>query len=154
MKRNAQRDQTLASQSQQNRSGVVTKAVFASIMMMTAVAILPVSVDAQQSLNQSQAALYLACVGVGTGGTLSPSLTPNTVAALLLMNQQTVSQAQSIPSLQGLTFIQLGQAMLNSMNTYEKKQLGCQHKCVQAALNLFQSQSRSSCLSIASGFAP
>lgn len=136
------------------RSNVVIKAFFASMMLIAVVAIAPSTVDAQQGLNQSQAALYLACVGVGTGGTLSTNVTPNYIAALLLMNQQTVSQAQSIPSLQGLTFVQLGQAMLNSMNTYEKKQLGCQKKCVQAALNLFQTQSKSSCLSIASGFAP
>jgi hypothetical protein len=131
----------------------VTKATFAMITMLVAIAIAPRTSLAQQNLNQNQAALYLACVGVGTGGTLSPNITPNTVTAILLMNQQTVSQAQSIPSLQGLNFVQLGQLMLNSMQTYEKKQLGCQRKCVQAALNLFQTQSQSSCLSIASGFA-
>lgn len=132
----------------------MTKTLFAAIAMLTAIAIVPRSIFAQQSLNQSQAALYLACVGVGTAGTLSPNITPNTVTALLLTNQQTVSQAQSIPSLQGLTFVQLGQAMVNAMKTYEKNQLGCQKKCVQAALNLFQTQNQSSCLSIASGFAP
>ena len=130
------------------------KVTISSIMLVAAIALAPMNVDAQQSLNQNQAALYLACVGVGTGGTLSTNVTPNVIAAMLLMNQQTVSQAQTIPSLQGLTFVQLGQAMLNSMKTYEKKQLGCQKNCTQAALTLFQTQSKSSCLSIASGFAP
>jgi len=131
----------------------VTKAVFA-LTMLAGLVLPSMSAQAQQSLNQNQAALYLACVGVGTVGTLSPNLSPNAVAALLLMNQQTVSQAQSIPSIQGLTFVQLGKAMLSAMKNYEKKQLGCQNQCVQAALNLFQTQSQSSCLSIASGFAP
>jgi hypothetical protein len=140
-------------QSQSKRRAIVIKPMFAAILLAAMIAMAPAKVCAQQNLNQNQAALYLSCIAVSTGGTLSTNITPNTLTALLLMNQQTVSQAQTLPALQGMTFIQLAQAMQNSMKNYEKNQLGCQKKCVQAALNLFQTQSQSSCLSIASGFA-
>ncbi len=138
------------------RSFVVMRRFVASIALVAAIGLMSAHASAQtvSGLNQQQAALYLACTGVATGGNLSPQITPNALAAEILVNQQLVNQAQSLPALQGLSFIQLSQVMSNSLKTYAKQQLGCTKKCTAAALNLFLTQNPGSCLSIASGFTP
>jgi len=139
------------------RSFVVMRRFVASIALVAGIGLTSAHAIAQTTpsgLNQQQAALYLACTGVATGGNLSPQITPNALAAEILVNQQLVSQAQSLPALQGLSFIQLSQVMSNSLKTYAKQQLGCTKKCTAAALNLFLTQNTNSCLSIASGFTP
>jgi hypothetical protein len=113
------------------------------------------SANAQASLNANQGALYLACVGVSTAGTLPVNLTPNLFAAAILTNQQTVSQAQSITSLQNMSFVQIGTLIDTNIKAYAVQQLGCSKKhCTEQALTLFLTQSPASCLTIASGFTP
>ncbi len=136
------------------RSLLVTKKVWGLAALAAAIALASPNANAQQNLNQAQSALYLACVATATEGNLSPNITPNSLAALLLVNQQVVSQAQSLPALQGMTFVQLQQLMSNSVKQYAQNQLGCTKKCTSAALNLFMTQNQSSCLAIASGFTP
>jgi hypothetical protein len=133
----------------------VRKAVFAMTVLAAGIALAsPAASAASLNLNQEQSAIYLACIAVAGAGNLSPQITPNTLAAQILLNQQVVSQMQSLPALQGMTFIQLGQLVPKSLKDYAKTQLGCTSKCTTVALNLFLTQSQSSCLSIASGFTP
>ncbi len=132
----------------------MTKRVWGLAVFAAAIALASPNANAQQSLNQGQSAVYLACVAAATGGNLSTNITPNSLAALLLLNQQVVSQANSLPALQGMTFVQLQQLVSDSVKEYAEKQLGCTKKCTKAAMNLFETQNQSSCLSIASGFTP
>jgi hypothetical protein len=132
----------------------VTRTVLGLTVLAAAIASASPLHAATLNLNQEQSAIYLACVAVATGGNLSTQITPNVLAAEILVNQQLVSQAQSLPALQGLTFIQLGRLISSSLRDYGQKQLGCTRKCTQQVLNLFVTQNQSSCLSIASGFAP
>ncbi len=132
----------------------VTKRILGLAVLAAAIALASPNANAQQSLNQGQAAVYLACIAAATGGNLSTNITPNSLAAALLLNQQVVSQAQSLPALQGMTFTQLQELISDSVKDYAKQQLGCTKKCTKAAMNLFETQNQSSCLSIASGFTP
>lgn len=132
----------------------MTKRVWGLAVLAAAIGLASANANAQQDLNQGQSAVYLACVAAATGKNLSTNITPNSIAALLLVNQQVVSQAQSLPALQGMNFIQLQELVSDSVKEYAQKQLGCTSKCTKAAINLFLTQNQSSCLAIASGFTP
>ena len=132
----------------------MTKIFFCAIAIAAAIAFGPTGANAQATLTAPQGALYLACISASTVGNLPVNLNPNVYAAAILTNQATVSQAQSITSLQNLTFLQLGQQVTTSIKVYGKKQLGCTHKCTSQVLSTFMSQNQASCLAIASGFTP
>lgn len=132
----------------------MTKTFLCAIAIAAAVAFGPGRANAQASLNAGQGALYLACIGAESVGNLPVNLPPNLYAGAILTNQNVVSQSQSITSLQGLTFVQLGQLISNSMKTYGKNQLSCTKKCTSQVLSTFQTQNQASCLAIASGFTP
>jgi hypothetical protein len=140
------------------RSRAVTKPLLCAIAIAAAIAFGPRGADAQSvsSLNENQAALYLGCIGASSVGNLPVNLPPNVYAAFILTNQAVVSQAQSITSLQGVTFVQLGKLIINNMKTYGSKQLICpkDKKCVGQVLTTFLTQNPASCLAIASGYAP
>ena len=134
----------------------MSKILLCAVAIAAAIAFGPRGAYAQSTLNQNQGALYLACIGSSTAGNLPVNLNPNLYAGVILTNQSVVSQSQSITSLQGLTFVQLGQLIVTNIKTYGNKQLGCQNskKCVAQVLTLFLTQNQASCLSIASGYAP
>src|SRR5208282_1373146 len=133
----------------EERSRAVTKTLLCAIAMAAAIAFGTGGANAQSALNQNQAALYLACIGTATIGTLPTNINPNVYAALILTNQEVVSQSQSITSLQGLTFVQLGQLIAKNMKTYGSKQLNCNKKCTGQVLTAFLTQNQTSCLAIA-----
>jgi hypothetical protein len=136
----------------------VSKTLLCAIAIAAAIAFAPRGANAQSvsSLNENQAALYLGCIGASSVGTLPVNLTPNVYAGFILTNQQVVSQAQSITSLQNVTFVQLGQLIIKNIKTYGTKQLICQksQKCVGQVITTFLTQNQASCLAIAAGFAP
>jgi hypothetical protein len=132
----------------------VRRTFFCAIAIVAAIAIGPRGASAQATLNQNQGALYLACIGAASVGNLPINLTPNLYAAAIITNQSTVSQAESITSLQGLTFVQLGELINTNIKTYASKQLNCTHKCTNQVLTAFMTQSQASCLAIAQGYAP
>ena len=138
----------------EERSRAVTKTLLCAIAIAAAIAFGPARANAQASLNQGQAAIYLACIGAASVGNLPVNLTPNLYAGAILTNQQVVSQAQSITSLEGLTFVQLGQLVTQNIKKYATKQLNCTHKCTNQVLTVFVTQNQASCLAIASGYAP
>jgi hypothetical protein len=142
------------STTREERSRAVSKILLCAIAIAAAIAFGPGGANAQATLNQGQGALYLACIGASSVGNLPVNLNPNLYAAAILTNQAVVSQAESITSLQGLTFVQLGQLISTSMKTYGSKQLGCTHKCTNQVLTAFITQNQASCLAIASGFTP
>ena len=132
----------------------MTKIFLCAIAIAAAIAFGPGGANAQSTLNQNQGALYLACIGAASVGNLPVNLNPNLYAAAILTNQQVVSQSQSIVSLQGLTFVQLGELISKNIKTYGSKQLGCTKKCTNQVLSAFMSQNQASCLAIAEGYAP
>jgi len=132
----------------------VTKTLLCAVVIAAAIAFGPRGANAQSTLNAGQGALYLACIGAETVGNLPVNIPPNFYAGAILTNQNVVSQSQSITSLQGLSFVQLGQLVSKSIKTYATKQLNCTKKCTSQVLSTFQSQNQASCLAIATGFAP
>jgi hypothetical protein len=138
----------------EDRSRVVTKTLLYAVAIAVAIAFGPRGANAQATLTAPQGALYLACIGAETVGNLPTNIPPNFYAGAILTNQNVVSQSQSIVSLQGMSFVQLGQLMTKSIKTYASKQLNCTKKCTSQVLSTFQTQNQASCLAIASGFAP
>ena len=132
----------------------MTKTLLCAVAIAAAIALGPRGANAQATLTAPQGALYLACIGASTVGNLPVNIPPNFYAGAILTNQNVVSQSQSITSLQGLSFVQLGRLMTTSIKTYGAKQLNCTHKCTSQVLSTFQTQNQASCLAIASGFAP
>jgi hypothetical protein len=136
----------------------VRKATFCIIALAAAITLGARDAKAQANLNANQGALYLACIGASTVGNLPVNLTPNLYVAAILTNQQTISQAESITSLQNMTFVQLGTLIQTNMKTYGVQELDCQggrgNKCTGQVMTLFLTQNPASCLSIASGYAP
>jgi hypothetical protein len=132
----------------------VTKRLLCAIVTAIAITFGPLGAGAQSTLTANQGALYLACIGAASVGNLPVNLNPNLYAAAILTNQQVVSQSQSIVSLQGLTFVQLGESISKNIKTYAAKQLGCTKKCTSQVLSAFMSQNQASCLAIAEGYAP
>ena len=132
----------------------MSKTLLCAIAIAGAIAFGPGGANAQSTLNQNQAALYLTCIGAASVGNLPTNINPNVYAAFILTNQQVVSQSQSITSLQGLTFVQLGQLVTKNIKIYAKNQLNCTKKCTNQVLSAFMSQNPASCLAIAEGFAP
>lgn len=132
----------------------MTKTLLCAVAMVAAIALWPPGTNAQATLNQNQGALYLVCIGASTGGNLPVNINPNVYAGAILMNQNVVSQSQSITSLQGLTFVQLGQLVTKNIKTYASKQLNCTKKCTSQVLSAFMTQNQASCLAIATGYAP
>jgi hypothetical protein len=135
-------------------SHAVSKTLLCAIAIAATIAFRPAGANAQASLNQGQAVLYLACIGAGTVGNLPINLPPNVYAGAILTNQQVVSQAQSIASLQGLSFVQLGQLVKPTITDYGMQKGLCVKKCFDSVLRSFLTQNPTSCLSIASGFTP
>jgi hypothetical protein len=138
----------------EDRSRIVTKTLLCAVAIAAAITLGPSGANAQATLTAPQGALYLACIGAETVGNLPANIPPNFYAGAILTNQNVVSQSQSIVSLQGMTFVQLGQLMTKSIKTYGSKQLNCTKKCTSQVLSTFQTQNQASCLAIASGFAP
>jgi hypothetical protein len=137
------------------RNRAVTKTLLCGIAIATAIALGSRGANAQTSLSAGQGALYLACIGAASVGNLPVSLTPNLYGAAILSNQQVVSQSESITSLQGMTFVQLGELISKSIKTYGQKQLNCSPKnCTGQVMTTFETQNPASCLAIASGFSP
>lgn len=136
------------------RSRAVSKTFLWAIAIAAAIAFGSGEASAQSTLNQNQGALYLTCLGAASVGNLPLNLTPNVYAGLILTNQNVVSQSQSITSLQGLSFVQLGELITSNIKTYASKQLNCQHKCTNQVLSAFMTQNQASCLAIAQGYAP
>ena len=132
----------------------MTKTLLYAIAIAAAITLGPRGANAQATLTAPQGALYLACIGAETVGNLPVNIPPNLYAGAILTNQSVVSQSQSIVSLQGMTFVQLGQLMTKSIKTYGSKQLNCTRKCTSQVLSTFQTQNQASCLAIATGFAP
>jgi len=132
----------------------VSKTLLCAIAIAAAIVFGPRGVNAQATLSQNQGALYLACIGAESVGNLPVNINPNIYAGAILTNQNVVSQSQSITSLQGLTFIQLGELVTKNIKTYGSKQLGCTKKCTSQVLSTFMSQNQASCLAIATGYAP
>ncbi|MGA9723762.1 MAG: hypothetical protein WBQ86_14990 [Candidatus Binatus sp.] len=132
----------------------MSKTILCAIAIAAAIAFGPGGANAQSTLNQNQAALYLTCIGAASVGNLPTNLNPNVYAAVILTNQQVVSQSQSITSLQGLTFVQLGQLITTNVKIYAKNQLNCTKKCTNQVLTTFLTQNPASCLAIAQGYAP
>ena len=132
----------------------MTRIFLCAIAIAAAIAFAPRGANAQATLNQNQGALYLACISAASVGNLPVNLNPNLYAAAIVTNQQVVSQSQSITSLQGLTFVQLGQLISTNMKNYASKQLNCTHRCTSQVLSAFITQNQASCLAIAEGFAP
>jgi hypothetical protein len=132
----------------------VTKTLLCAIVTAIAITFGWRAADAQSTLTANQGALYLACIGAASVGNLPVSLPPNVYAGAILTNQNVVSQSQSIVSLQGLTFVQLGQSINTNIKNYASKQLNCTHKCTNQVLTAFMTQSQASCLAIAQGYAP
>ncbi len=137
-------------------SRVVTKTLLCAIAIAAAIAFGPGGANAQSTLNENQASLYLACIGAASVGNLPVNLNPNVYAAFILTNQQVVNQSQSITSLQGVTFVQLGQSIATNTKLYGEKQLICSSKknCIGQVITTFLTQNPASCLAIAQGFAP
>jgi predicted permease len=136
------------------RSRAVTRIFLCAVAIAAAIAFGPGGANAQSTLNQNQGALYLACIGAASVGNLPVNLNPNLYAAAILTNQQVVSQSQSITSLQGLTFVQLGESINTNIKRYASKELNCTHKCTNQVLTAFMTQNQASCLAIAQGYAP
>ena len=132
----------------------MTKRLLCAIVTAIAITFGPLGAGAQSTLTANQGALYLACIGAESVGNLPVNINPNIYAGAILTNQNVVSQSQSITSLQGLTFIQLGELVSKNVKTYGSKQLGCLKKCTNQVLSTFMSQNQASCLAIAEGYAP